>query len=299
MDIELIINTADAESLERLRQGTAELRSRGHRVQARITFEAGDAIRFAREAVAREADLVVCAGGDGTLNEIVNGILPPPGAPGPGPLPRLGIVPLGTGNDFAGFIEVPEDPDEALAFAVEGPEILADVALLNGRYFANVSSGGLGAAATEETSGRAKRLLGSAAYLVTGAKTFAGLEPSHGRFVADGEVVHDGAFLFFAVGNGGRAGGGNWITPRADPTDGLLDLCVVGEMSRTELLRLLPELRTGDHLNSEHVTYRRVASLTVEPLGDLSVNADGEPVESSVLEYAVVPRALRLAAGGW
>jgi diacylglycerol kinase (ATP) len=295
MDIELIINTADPEERRRLREWTSRLRSAGHQVQARLTFEAEDATRFAREAAARTADLVISGGGDGTLNGVVNGILPPVGAHLPERIPRLAIVPLGTGNDFAGFIGVPPDIDEAFAFALEAPEIRADVAVLNGRYYANVSSGGLGAEATEETPDRAKRLLGSVAYLVTGVRTFAALDPSHGRFVSDGEVVFDGPFLFFAVGNGGRAGGGNRITPRADLTDGLLDLCVVGAMSRTELLRILPEIRTGDHLDSEHVTYRRLARLVVEPSGKLCVNADGEPIEAMVLDYSVVPGALRLA----
>lgn len=298
MDIELIINTADADALQRLRERTSELRGRRHHVQARITFQAGDATEFARQAVSRGADLVICAGGDGTLNEVVNGILPPPGAAPSGVQPRLGIVPLGTGNDFAAFAGIPNDLDEAFAAAVGGSEREVDVAMLNGRYFLNVSSGGLGAEATEETSSRAKRLLGSAAYLVTGVRTFGSLEPSHGRFVSGSEVLYDGAFLFFAVGNGGRAGGGNRITPEADLTDGLLDLCVVSEMSRRELLRILPELRAGDHVENEHVTYRRVADLEIQPMGELAVNVDGEPVDASTLRYSVAPGALRLSGRG-
>jgi diacylglycerol kinase (ATP) len=296
VDIELIINTADPQALERLRQLVAELRGRDHDVQGRITFEGGDATRFAREAAERGADLVICAGGDGTVNEVVNGILPPLGTSPAGPPPRLGLVPLGTGNDFATFMQIPADVDAALALAVEGPEQLVDVGVLNGRYFANVSSGGLGAAATEETSRRAKRLLGAAAYLVTGARTFAALEPSHARFTADDELVYEGGFLIFSVGNGARSGGGNLITPRADPTDGLLDLCLVKEMTRTELLRLLPVLRAGEHLEHEHVTYRCITRLTIEPRGELSANLDGEPLETSTLDYSVVPRVLRLAS---
>ncbi len=233
LDIELIINTSDVESIERLRHSVTLLRGRDHQVYPRITFEAGDATRFAHEATMRGADLVICAGGDGTVNEVVNGILPPFGSPLQRGLPRLGIIPLGTGNDFAAFNQIPLDPDEAIALAVDGPETLIDIGVLNRRYFANVSSGGLGAQATEETSDSAKRLLGAAAYLVTGAKTFAALDPSRGRFSSRGELVFEGSFLFFAVGNGGRAGGGNWITPRANLSDGLLDLCVIPDMSRS------------------------------------------------------------------
>jgi diacylglycerol kinase (ATP) len=295
VDIELIVNSADPEPLQQLRRRTATLRDENHAVSARATFEPGDATRFAREAAERGADLVICAGGDGTLNEIVNGLLEG-GVRPPAELPRLGIVPLGTANDFATFMGVPPEVEAAVSLAVEGPERVVDLARLNGRFFANVSSGGLGAAATEETSGRAKRLLGSAAYLVTGARTFAALEPSHARFTVDGEELFDGPFLFFSVGNGARSGGGNQITPRADPSDGQLDLCLVGEMSRTELLRMLPELRTGAHVNDPHVTYRRFSTLKVEPRGELSANVDGEPVGGTLLEYSVQPGALRLAA---
>lgn len=297
MKIDLVINTRDTEALQRLRERTAALREQGHDVQARITFEGGDATRFAREAVDRGADLVVSAGGDGTLNEVVNGILPPVGKPAPRDLPRLGIVPLGTGNDFAAFAGVPEDLDEALSAALEHPGRRIDVGVVNDRYFANVSSGGLGAAATEETPDRAKRLIGAAAYLVTGVRTFAALEPVRARFTSGDETIFEGPLLFFAVGNGARAGGGNWITPRADLGDGLLDLCIVGEMGRAELLRILPELRAGQHLENDHVLYRRVADLVIEPLSEMTVNVDGEPIDSEVLEYSILPGALRLAAG--
>ncbi len=295
LHIELIINTSNVESIERLRESVTLLRGRDHHVYPRITFEAGDATRFAREATTRGADLVICAGGDGTVNEVVNGILPPFGSPLPRGLPRLGIIPLGTGNDFAAFNQIPLDLDEAIAVAVDGPETSVDIGVLNRRYFANVSSGGLGAQATEETSDRSKRLLGAAAYLVTGARTFAALEPSRGRFSSRGEMVFEGSFLFFAVGNGGRAGGGTWITPRASLTDGLLDLCVIPELSRTELLRLLPEVRSGDHLDNDRVIYRRMDRLTIEPIGEISVNMDGEPLTAPLLEYSVLPHALRLA----
>ena len=295
LDIELIINTADTEALDELRRVVAELRSDSHLVHGQITFEPGDATRFAREATLRGADLIVTAGGDGTLNEVVNGILTTGEGRPAEELPRLAIVPLGTANDFAGFIGIPPIINEALRHAVEGPERCVDVGCVNQRYFLNVSSGGLGAEATEEASDRSKRVLGSVAYFVTGVRKFAALRPSSGRFLSDGEAVFEGEFLFFAVGNGGRTGGGNWITPRASLTDGLLDVCIVEGVSHGDFLRLLPEIRTGDHLQNPHVTYTQLREITIEPIGQLSVNVDGEPVEEKVLRYSLLPSALRLA----
>jgi diacylglycerol kinase (ATP) len=299
LDIELIINTADLGELGALRAAVAELRARSQGVQARVTFEPGDATRFAREAAARGADLVLAAGGDGTVNEVVNGLIDPgpDSVIDPGAGPRLGIVPLGTGNDLAGFLGVPNDVMDAVQLAIDGPELLVDVGLLNGRRFINVSSGGIGAEATDETSDRSKRLLGSFAYLVSGARKLPALEPSSARFVSGGETVFEGDFLIFAVGNGGRAGGGNWITPRADMTDGLLDLCVIGDIGHAALLKLLPELRSGDHLDAEGVVYFQLPELAIEPFGEMTVNVDGELIDAEVLNYSLIPRALRLGVG--
>ncbi len=297
MKIELVINTADADALGALREQTAQLRDAGHEVRARLTFESGDGSRFASEAVRCGADLVIAAGGDGTLNEVVNGLLSAGKEVGADSIARLGLVPLGTANDFANYFGLTDDVAECVATAVHGAETLIDVAAVNGRYFINVSSGGIGAEATEDASDRSKRLLGSLAYVATGIRKFASLAPMHGRFTAAGEVLFDGQFLFFAVGNGGRTGGGVWVTPQADVTDGLLDLCIVENLDHGEFLRLLPDIRAGRHVDNEHVIYRRVSALTVEPSGDLSVNVDGEPIRGSVLEYSVYPAALRVAGG--
>lgn len=295
MDIELIINTADDEAMDTLRQQVARLRARGHSVTPRITFEAGDATHFAREARIRGADLVISAGGDGTLNEAVNGLIDLNGLDRGEHQPALGIVPLGTGNDFAGTLGIPEEIPLAIRNAVEGPRALVDAARMNGRIFLNVSSGGLGAEATEDASDRAKRLLGSVAYFVSGARKFAALRPSNATFTAGGHRVYDGPFLFFAVGNGRRAGGGNFITPRANLGDGLLDLCIVEAVSHGDFLRLLPDLRAGNHAENPHVLYRQVTDVHIEPRGPITANVDGEPIDVEEMYYTALPGAVTIA----
>ena len=292
-----MINCHEEGPLDQLKEVVRELRKEGHEVEARITFEGTDAADFAAEATNRGADLIIAAGGDGTINKVVNGIFRARPTGTAESRPRLGVVPLGTGNDFAGSLELPMDVTEAVRRATQSGDWIADVATINGRYFVNVSSGGLGAEATEEASDKAKKLLGALAYFVTGVRKFVSLTPSQGRFVADGEVVFEGGFLFFAVGNGRRTGGGNWVTPKAELDDGVLDLCIVEEVNHAELLRILPELRNGDHVGNEHVTYLRFKELTIEPRGELSVNADGEPIEGHDFVYTLVPRAIRLARG--
>lgn len=292
MHISFIINESEQEVLDALRAEIASLREVGHRVEPRLTFEAADAERFALEAARGGADLVVACGGDGTLNGAVNGLMRHEGEG----VPALGIVPLGTANDLAGFLELPADVPGAVRTAVEGRAWPVDVARVNDRFFLNVSTAGFGAEATKETADDAKRMLGSLAYVVTGVQKFVALEPRQARFTGD-ELVYEGEFLLYAVGNAGRTGGGNWLTPRAAMDDGLLDVCIVREMPRVDFVRLMPELRAGRHIGNPNVIYRHVRALTVECDEPLSVNADGEPVDGRTLRYGVAERRLSLMVG--
>lgn len=294
MVISLIANAPDAGAVERLRVEVKRLRGAGHEVRPHLTFEGGDAARFAREEAEQGCELVITAGGDGTINEVVNGLQAfLSGCDGRAPCPRLGVIPLGTGNDFAGELALPQDPSAAVETAISGDVLHIDVATVNERCFVNVSTGGFGAEATEETPEETKRTLGTLAYLITGVKKFATLEVSSARFEAD-DVVYEGPFLLYAVGNSRRTGGGNRLTPRADLTDGHLDLCVVKEMSRMDFVRLMPELRTGKHLDHPAVLYTQVRHVRVDSREELSVNADGEPLHASHLDYRVSPHRLPL-----
>ncbi|CAN5835087.1 lipid kinase YegS [soil metagenome] len=289
----LVISPSDSAAVDSLRPHVQRLRDSGHQVTAHLPFESVDACKFALAAVSEGADLVIAAGGDGTIHHVAQGLHA--SREGGGSAPPFGIVPLGTGNDLAGALGLPTDHGDAIRLALEGHPTPIDVGRLNGGTFVNVSTGGVGAEATEEAPDEVKRLLGRLAYLVTGLKKFVSLAPSRARFIAaDGEQLYDGPFLIFAVGNGTRTGGGNLGTPRADMGDGLLDLCIVKEMSRVELFKLLPNLRAGTHLEHPAVVYRKVSTVVVEPEAELSVNADGEPQQGKRYAYDISPHKLRL-----
>lgn len=292
MNVELVINSDSQEALAALRRGVARLREEGHTVRPHLTFEGGDGERFAREAAARGADLVVAAGGDGTINEVVNGLVKPlaEGARAP----RLGLVPLGTANDLAEELQIPREPEAALLLAARGAAQPVDVASVNGRLFLNVSSGGLGAEVTEETSDELKRLLGPVAYAITGLRMFAALRPFRARFSSEGRTVYQGEFLVFAVGNARRTGGGNRLTGAAEMGDGLLDLCVVEGMSQLDFVRIAPQLRAGRHVEHPQVVYQRLRELTIETEEEVQVNADGEPMSGTRFEYRIAPARLEL-----
>lgn len=278
-------------ALERV---VADLRQAGHRVSSRLTSEAGDAARFASSAARARADLILAAGGDGTVNEVVNGIA------GCSWWPRLGVLPIGTANDFAVGLGIPTPLDEAVAVALGGRALPVDVPRVNGRRFINVSTGGFGADAADEVAEEMKRLLGRWAYLITGLREFVELRPARASFHADGAELYTGDILLFAVGNGRQTGGGTLITPRAELDDGKLDVLIVPALPRIEFLALLPDIRAGTHVDSPAVMYLQAQTLMVEAGHGLSVNADGEALHGGRFDYTLESRRLsvmRPAAG--
>jgi lipid kinase YegS len=252
------------------------VREKGHTVDPRITWERGDAQRFAAAGAKDGVDVVVALGGDGTVNEVVNGLS--------GHDVALGIIPLGTANDFARQAGIPEDPDHAMDVILRRKAVRIDTAELNGHRFLNVSTAGIGAEATAETPVDAKEALGALAYAITGVRKLADLTPIKARVEApDTDVELE--FLVLAVGNGRVTGGGTMLTPRASVTDGLLDVCLVEPRARTDFARLALKFRSGEHVEAEGVSYLQVPWLRVTADRAITVNADGESRETETLEY--------------
>lgn len=254
------------------------VREAGHVVEPKITWSAGDATEFAAGAADAGADTVVALGGDGTVNEVINGI----GDTGV----ALGIVPLGTANDFARQTGIPSEADHAMDVILERAPVRIDTAELNGRRFLNVSTGGVGAEATAETPPEAKEALGLFAYAITGVRKLAGLTPRHARFTAPGLSLSLD-FLIFAVGNARMTGGGTLITPRARVTDGLLDLCIIEARPVSEFARFMFRIKRGEHLDDEGVHYYQVPEIRITSEVTVSVNVDGEPSNGKRLRYRV------------
>ncbi len=283
MTIAFIIKPADAEVAGELRAAVQALRRAGHRVHARLTFESRDASRFARAAARRGVDLLVAAGGDGTVNQVVNGLV----RSGTPQLPALGIIPLGTANDFAKGLHLPLTVREAVEVAVQGEAVTIDVPRVNGRCFINVSTGGFGPDITEAASTKAKQRFGKFAYLFTALRKLADLQPARAAFHADGRVVYDGPFFFFAVGNARHTGGGTPVTPRADYSDARLDLAIFTGRKRREFLSLLPDLRSGKHPQDPDVLYLKASDIRVHAVEGFAVNTDGEPLKGESFHYAL------------
>lgn len=284
----LLILNGKVAGNDALQSAVAGQREAGHRIEVRLTRENGDARRFASQAA--NVDVLIAAGGDGTLNEVVHGLMDLSNAA----RPVLGVVPLGTANDFATGCGIPRDPEKALALCTEGKPSPIDVGKVNGHWFLNVASVGFGAEVTATTSPELKRLLGPAAYTVMGAILAMNVHQYHGRLILpDREITGSGPVAI--IGNGRQTGGGVQVAPRACIDDGLLDVLVVRHIPAIALLTAARELQQLSP-DGEYISYWQTPWVDVYPDEAIPVNLDGEPVEFSSVRYEAVPRAIQLIA---
>ena len=285
--LRLIVNGKVAGN-QALRAAVGTIRGQGVRLEVRVTWEGGDAAQYAAEAVQDNVDIVIAAGGDGTINEVVNGIMNVTDSPNV----AVGVVPFGTANDFATGCGIPTgNPLTALSLAAGGEPRLIDVGRVNDRHFINVASGGIGARVTAETPASMKKVLGGGAYSLMGLVTAAKMEPYRGKLVTPEGEEH-GAMILMAVGNGRLAGGGYDVAPKALLDDGLLDAMAVLDVDVREFGVVLSELMNVGGEQNRYVVYRQMASFRIEAEEPLHMNLDGEPVLDTSYEFDILPRRL-------
>lgn len=222
----------------------------------------------------QEGDLLVCAGGDGTLNCALNAFGRKAEAI------TWGLVPMGTGNDLARTLGLPTDPIEAAARVVEGDDFRVDLGLARGRdverLFVNACMGGFSVQVDEVVEeGDLKDKLGPFAFWVGGLKAASELERSTLR--VEGELIED--CIAVGVGNGRTCGRGLKVFPEADPSDGMLELSAFSAGNMTAALALAAKLKIGFGSDSEGITTLRGGYLHVDSEPDLEFNIDGELVD--------------------
>ncbi len=261
------------------------------------TERPGHAADLAEHAGKSGVDAVVAIGGDGTVNEVVNGLmrLPEPARP------TFGLVPDGTGNDYAFALGLrPGDLAEAALVLLAGKTRVLDVGDMNGRFFAN--SVGLGFdGAVAEAASKVRYLKGFPAYLWSVFTVLSDWTNFELTLIADGRELEGRAFLA-AVANGPRSGGGFLLAPDAKPHDGLFDVCRLGDLRKGEALRHLPKALDGSHKNLPWTTILRAREVTLASDRPLTVHIDGDLVfgagHPEPLVFKMHPRALRVI-GNW
>ena len=296
----LILNGKSAGD-EALREAVGTMRERGIALEVRVTWEAGDAKRYVSEAIADGVDTLIAAGGDGTLSEVA-AALADRDEPADG-LPVLGLVPLGTANDFANAAGIPLGPLPALELIADSPVVAIDLLRLVAddgvvHWCANLASGGFGTEVTVETPEGMKKLLGGLAYLITGVTKLATIEPQRARFTGEG-FDWEGEFIALGIGNGRQAGGGQQLCPHALLDDGQLALTIVPPLGSETIASLGTLLSAGKAGFLAEVA--RQASLPwVEIHSDspLTLNLDGEPMPARHFRIDCVPGRVRMHLPG-
>lgn len=245
---------------------------------------------LARGAADRGFERVVAAGGDGTIHEVVNGL-----AEAARP-PVLGVIPLGTANDFARSLALPEDVEEAVGVLVEGRSRRIDLGEARGpRFtrFANVVVGGFGGLVGERADTERKRALGPLEYLRSAAERLPELEAYRVRVEMEGERLELDVY-HAVVANGGRSGGNVPVAPEAKLDDGLLDVVLVPALRAAELVALIPRLLRARHLADDRVVFRRTARLSLRSEPPMRFSVDGEPLGEGEVAFRVLPGALEV-----
>lgn len=259
------------------------------------TEKPGDATEMARSS---SSPNIVAVGGDGTVHEVANGIV--------GTEKTLGVIPAGSGNDFIKSIQVPKDLNKSIECLFRGKTNAIDVGRVeveNGTsnqgnslisFFVNGLGIGFDAAVAERAS-HISFASGTLLYIVAVLQTLGRYKSPEFSIVVDGRET-ESRNLLIAVGNGVCAGGGFYLTPDAKVDDGLLDICLIEEISTLGVLRLIPRVMQGNHQRQSGVKFEKGKSITVSASHPICVHADGEILGTDIprLRIDVVPNALKV-----
>lgn len=250
-----------------------------------LTKAPGEAADIAASAHHRGFCRVVAVGGDGTICEVANGIVFKD--------LEIGIIPAGTGNDFARTVGIPLEPRAALAVLEKGRPEHIDLGKHEKGFFINVAGVGLDAEVARATNEDVKFLTGTPAYVFALMMTLMHFYPRKATIEIDGKTIHRKLWLA-AIGNAKYYGGGMMICPDAVLDDGLLEVCLVNDMSRFEILRFLPRVFSGGHKTHPSFEVFRGKKIRIEFEIPTAAQADGDYIGMTPASFSIMPRALKV-----
>lgn len=246
-----------------------KLEAAGYEASCHATISEGDATKAARIAVKRKYDIVIAAGGDGTIHEVVNGLADQDYRP------KLGIIPTGTTNDFARALHIPRDVSTAVNIITKGEMIPVDIGRINDKYFINIAGGGRITELTYEVPSKLKTMLGQLAYYLKGMEMLPSIKASHLRIEYDGKLF-EGEAMMFLVGLTNSIGGFERLAPDASINDGLFSLLILKKVNLAEFIRIASLAVRGEHVNDQNVVYTQANRIKVYSSEKVQLNLDGE-----------------------
>lgn len=269
--------------LQRLDEGGIE-------TTVHATTGEGDATLAAADAARRGYDIVIAAGGDGTIYEVVNGLADQEHRP------ELGVFPLGTTNDLSRALGISRQWEDYCDLVLRGQSRPIDVGRANDRYFINIAGGGSLTELTYEVPSRLKTMIGQLAYYFKGIEKMVNLSPMQLKIDAEGQGPIEGEFMIFLIGNTNSVGGFEKLMPDARIDDAQLDVILLKKCNLAEFIRVVSMAQRGDHFNDPNVIYFRTPRLEVTSPNDVLLNLDGELGGRLPGVFEVLPQHLRVFA---
>ncbi|WP_430535842.1 diacylglycerol kinase [Listeria rocourtiae] len=253
------------------------------------TEQVKSATKIAKQGVLDGFEIIVAAGGDGTVNDVINGLMQAPSQP------SFGVLPVGTTNDFARALGMAKDPIEALHIIASGKTVKVDVGRANDEYFINNAAGGKITEITYAVKESMKNKIGRLAYLVSGIKLLPKLAPKQVKITHDNGVFEGKILLLFATLTN-SVGGMEKLCPPAILNDGYMDLLILKKVSPAKLLKLLVSIKNGSHLQSQDVVYVRTKQAQIECDTSLNISYDGVYGGETPYKLEVLPEKLVILA---
>lgn len=267
--------------LQRLERGGIE-------TSCHATIGEGDATLAASDAVDRGYDMIIAAGGDGTLYEVINGMA------GKTNRPPLGILPVGTTNDFARAMGIPKHWEYACDLIIGQYKRAIDVGKANGRYFINIAGGGSLTELTYDVPSRLKTMIGQLAYYMKGMELMTRLRPTELMIEAAEIGSYHDEFMMFLICNSNSVGGFERLAPDSKLDDGLFDVLLIRKCNLAEFIKLVTLALRGEHLNDPHVIHFRTKEMKVTTPDYAQINLDGEYGGVLPCTFSLLPRQIEI-----
>lgn len=286
----LIYNpTAGREKIEKnLPMILNQLEKAGYESSCKATEKSWSAAKEAKRAAEDRFDVVVAAGGDGTIHEVINGLAQVANPP------KLGILPAGTTNDFARAMKIPRDLSEACEIIAKGKTVSIDIGKTQKRFFINVAAAGLFTEVAYEAPSRLKSVMGPFAYYAKALEKLGNLHRSFSLTIKTEEKEWTEDLLLMIIANSVSVGGFQKFAPLAKLSDGLFDVLLIRKGNIPDLVQIAALAFRGEHIHDSRVTYFQTKSLEITSSQPVSLNLDGEWGGECTGRFEIIPNFLEI-----